>query len=270
MSIASEILTSRLDNIAEWSPELLYRAFILADICCRDAIPRLLLNTRARLQTDDNLGDYREDFSYVCRYRSSQLAASALAKVLDGPLRIAVCISGQLRGYKQAFPTWHFLGLVDHHVCYVVHTLKDVGGGLPIPPKDARVLSGSFLEAYRAAWNEFGQEAMFSRYPGLFGLWAKDGGVADKGELIAFYSTEFVTVEGDIDGYAAAYGLTQDAIMGTRLRHFPANFMAHRNVAFSTLYSGVTVNSQGISCSLAPAYGPSSESILSCDSSSYT
>jgi tetratricopeptide (TPR) repeat protein len=45
----------------------------------------------------------------------------------DRPLRIAVCISGQMRGYRHAFPTWTSLKLDEHKTSYFVHTWKDIG-----------------------------------------------------------------------------------------------------------------------------------------------
>lgn len=42
-------------------------------------------------------------------------------------LRIAVCVSGQLRGYRQAVPTWSALALGQHDVSYYVHVWKGIG-----------------------------------------------------------------------------------------------------------------------------------------------
>jgi tetratricopeptide (TPR) repeat protein len=44
-----------------------------------------------------------------------------------GRLRIALCISGQLRGYREASPSWSALGLDDHDVTRFVHTWREVG-----------------------------------------------------------------------------------------------------------------------------------------------
>jgi hypothetical protein len=361
LHIASEILESRLETIDEWSPELLFRAFVLADICCRDTIPRLLLNTPLRLQRDDKLGDYREDPSCICRNSPSELSTPVPVISLDRPLCVAVCVSGKLRGYRKAFPTWRMLGLGEHQVTYIIHTWEDVGGGYPIPPKDARVLSRTLLEPFRAARNELGQDEMFARYQAFFGLWPKERVVVEQDDLCTFYGTEFISVEDDseerfkpfsnakkmyykierchqaakslgvefslmvrirpdwafqkpgeinwhelfrhaslkktlfvdgaqrcqrgapylfphigysmgdqfaiatptaMDGYATDYTLTLDRINGTGPRHVPTNCMAHRNVAFANLYSGVTVNDLVIPVQLAPVHGPSSAAIL--------
>jgi hypothetical protein len=42
-------------------------------------------------------------------------------------LRIALCISGQLRGYEAAHPSWSRLGLDRHEVTRFVHVWQDIG-----------------------------------------------------------------------------------------------------------------------------------------------
>lgn len=42
-------------------------------------------------------------------------------------LRVAICVSGQLRGFQQAVPTWQNLRLEDHDVSVYVHVWKAIG-----------------------------------------------------------------------------------------------------------------------------------------------
>ena len=53
--------------------------------------------------------------------------APAIIAERSRPLRVALCVSGQLRGYKEAFPSWPSLGLDDHQVTTFVHTWQSVG-----------------------------------------------------------------------------------------------------------------------------------------------
>jgi len=46
---------------------------------------------------------------------------------INKKLKIAVCISGQLRGYKKAFATWNKFGLNNHDVDTYVCVWKDIG-----------------------------------------------------------------------------------------------------------------------------------------------
>jgi hypothetical protein len=74
-------------------------------------------------------------------------------------LRIAVCISGQLRGFRQAYPTWTRLGL-DHHDCFfAVHAWKKIGRNMPIKSDTAqRCFSGQFLRAYKDVVSRMGYD----------------------------------------------------------------------------------------------------------------
>jgi len=138
--------------------------------------------------------------------------------------RVALCISGQLRGYRRAYPTWceGLLRDVDHEI--VVHSWEKIGRSGAEPFRAYLPFAGrAFSEAYRAQAHRAGMPEMQARYPALFAA-LKQGGVVTKDELSAFYGTNHVVLEDDagpeFDGWsnsrkmhyklAAAAGLLDD------------------------------------------------------------
>lgn len=352
LQISAKILEEEVKNINQWDPDFLIDILIFSDVCCRHVKPLIITNMKFRLHTNFNSSDYREDFVRI----SSNKLSSKNQLTFDRPLRIAVCISGQLRGYKKAFSTWDSLGLTGHSVTYIVHTWKNIGGDPPIPPKDVRVLSGNFLRSFHAACIKLGQDEMLARYPHFFALWSSDKLEASSMELTKLYGTNHVYIDdsenhffndfsnaqkmyykiykcheaamsigidfdlmirirpdwkfhnpckinwkdvylqaslenklfvehyppylfphigyciGDqfsistppiMTGYASTYEKTLDRIKGVGPRTFPSNFLAHRNLAYSCLFSGINVQPIPMPVQFSPIDSPSSLDILS-------
>jgi hypothetical protein len=111
--------------------------------------------------------------------------------------RIAVCISGQLRGYRQAYPSWRagLLRGIEHEV--VVHSWEKIGRSGAEPVRAYLPFAGpAFCAAYRAEAHRAGMAVMQARYPALFaGL--QQGGVVTTDALSAFYGTDHVVLEDD-------------------------------------------------------------------------
>lgn len=66
-------------------------------------------------------------------------------------------------------------------------------------------------------------------------------------------------------GYASAYAMTkryQNTNDDFNLNKFPQDFIAHRNVACSTFYSGAAVEAVGLPCRFVPAFKPSREMMI--------
>lgn len=137
---------------------------------------------------------------------STCIAAGAVASNVPTPalkgfrsrLRIAVCVSGQLRGYDKARRTWDRIGLRDHDCHYFVHTWRNIGRKFPIPQHAQRVLSGNFLDVYRNAFMHLGEEEMRRLYPSLFLLFIDSSNVSIK-DVTNAYMTDSVVVEDDND-----------------------------------------------------------------------
>ncbi|MCW2350738.1 hypothetical protein [Sphingobium sp. B12D2B] len=113
--------------------------------------------------------------------------------------RIAVCVSGQLRGYRAAFPTWQASLLRDADCQFFIHSWSKIGRSGAEPFRAYLPFAGeAFCEAWRLHAGRIGMPGMAERYPALFAALA-DGGVVSKAELEAFYSTEHVVLEDDSD-----------------------------------------------------------------------
>lgn len=88
------------------------------------------------------------------------------------PLRIAICVSGQMRAYKEAFETWQYLNLEKHNVDFYIDTWSEVGFRFPDPisGNGAYRIFGhnSFILAYMKAGALYGASSMYKKYPVFF------------------------------------------------------------------------------------------------------
>lgn len=112
-------------------------------------------------------------------------------------LRIAICISGQLRGYKKAYKS--LLGALDfdrHDVTVFVHTWKDIGGKLPTAPHADRLFTGEFLTVFKRCFQGRETGEIKNAYPEFVALF-EDRGHAQFNELCDFYNTSHVCIEDD-------------------------------------------------------------------------
>ena len=112
--------------------------------------------------------------------------------------RVALCISGQLRGYRKAWPTWAPL-LAGADVITFVHTWKKVGRGTAEPFRYNLPFEGdAFGEQYRKIGTQLGLSEMHRRYPSLFERLMLSGEVTAN-ELSDFYHTPHVKVNDESD-----------------------------------------------------------------------
>ncbi len=90
----------------------------------------------------------------------------------DKHLKIALCVSGQLRGYEEAFRSWSNLRLDGHEVDTFVHVWRDIGVRVPhhgAPETIRRAFaSPAFCEAYRKYGHIHGLQKIRAHYPALF------------------------------------------------------------------------------------------------------
>jgi tetratricopeptide (TPR) repeat protein len=107
-------------------------------------------------------------------------------------LKIAVCVSGQLRGYERAFPTWSRMGLQRHDTRYFINTWRDIGRNW--------YRFWSFTQRRELLWETLRRTDSFiqlgMRYPTMTAACAGSS-VRDAEQLRAFYGTEFLCVEDD-------------------------------------------------------------------------
>lgn len=87
-------------------------------------------------------------------------------------LRIALCVSGQLRGFKDAFATWSNFGLHDHDIDTYVHTWKNVGVRFPDPKwrphVERRFQDQNFITKYIKLCDNHGIDEIKRLYPSIF------------------------------------------------------------------------------------------------------
>lgn len=110
-------------------------------------------------------------------------------------LDIAICISGQLRGFEQVFPSiMNAFDFHNHNTQLFVHTWKNIGRRFPYPDHAVRTFSGKFLSAYLVVFN--GREHLQRCYPNLYTLITSSSSVTEE-QLKNFYKTQHIALEDD-------------------------------------------------------------------------
>jgi len=119
---------------------------------------------------------------------------------LDRKPRVGVCISGQLRGYRQAYPSVKKLLLAGTEPVIFVDTWKKIGRKTPTPAQAWRMFGGEFLNVYQSVANNIGYPAMQARYPALTTL--DDDSSVSVDRLVEFFgcNLEDVRIEDDEAG----------------------------------------------------------------------
>jgi tetratricopeptide (TPR) repeat protein len=107
-------------------------------------------------------------------------------------LRIAVCVSGQMRGFEKAFPSWERMGFREHDTRYFIHTWKDIGRNW--------FRFWRFTQRRELLWETLQREdsivLLASRYPTMTAA-CVGRSTCDEAQLRAFYGTDHVVVEDD-------------------------------------------------------------------------
>lgn len=194
--IVHGIVQDAARNLDVYGFAQIYKLIFLANVCCRELIPTLIEHARKALDQNKVHDGFRDDLAFIVQ--KYERPKNSQQKKGEGRLKIAICVSGQLRGWKHAFRSWQQIGIVGHDVTYVVHTWKDTGGGPPFPPKDERVLPADFQNEFRKIWNRLGQEEMLSRYSNFFSLWPQKGAEIEVDDLKCVYGTEHVYIDDDL------------------------------------------------------------------------
>ena len=118
--------------------------------------------------------------------------------------KVAICISGQLRGYSRAFPSWKGTLLRDVDYDLFVHSWTAIGRSGAEPFRYVLPFEGKrFVERYREVCLQIGFDEFRLRYPKLFQTLAETGRVTER-QLSEFYGTQFVRLE---DDFAAPYSM---------------------------------------------------------------
>jgi tetratricopeptide (TPR) repeat protein len=114
-------------------------------------------------------------------------------------LKVALCISGQLRGYREGYESLKKVFIDPLQPDIYVHTWQDVGCKEPYASAHAdRVFSGHFLAAYRKLFliKNYSYPQIKRLLPSVFSLLQNNTSI-DKAQLQAFYKAERVEIEDD-------------------------------------------------------------------------
>lgn len=136
-------------------------------------------------------------------YQAVQLAKSLVAARLPAlhirkrRLRVAICVSGQLRGYELALASWRRTLLSGTDPVFFLHSWKAIGRSTAEPFRSVLPFAGTcFPEAYRMQVGLIGYDAAQARYPTLFSC-LKGEALAEASTLAALYGSEHVVLENE-------------------------------------------------------------------------
>lgn len=137
-------------------------------------------------------------------------------------LKVAICVSGQLRGYKAAFESWkaHLLPNIDATLFF--HVWEDVGRKEPTPEHLERVYSGSFLDAVRSVSVDMGWQRFIAEYRPLVKF--SEGDKVSRDHLAEFYGCPKKNVVVEDDSWEQFRGFVNVRKMFYKIRS--ANNMA--------------------------------------------
>jgi len=137
-----------------------------------------------------------EAVSQIIEARVTRLAASHAPAVHRPRLRVALCISGQLRGWRTALKSWAPFFQGGHEVEIFVHTWQDVGRKLPHYPHYHRSFTGCFLQELNRATSLSDASLLPRAYPALTG-WFAQGETIERDMLQDAYRTTNIVIEDD-------------------------------------------------------------------------
>jgi len=112
-------------------------------------------------------------------------------------IKVAICVSGQLRGYAKAFPTWKDTLLQNVDYDLFVHSWSRVGRSGIGPSRHVFPFEGEqFSKTYRELCLQIGLEEFKSRYPALITALADTDRMKEE-ELSEFYGTPHIRLDDD-------------------------------------------------------------------------
>lgn len=144
------------------------------------------------------------------RHRSRrQLRArtAGLPGTVPAKLTIALCIGGQLRGYRGTLESAaKILGLEKHKVFVFVHTWDTIGRKFPVPFHASRTFSGEFCKTYVELFIRKKNLATYleQHYPNFYAL-LLNGNTASLPELQQQFRTDAVVIDREAQPPFAAW-----------------------------------------------------------------
>lgn len=134
------------------------------------------------------------------RYSKYKISHSKSINIGVQHPKIAVCISGQLRGFRYALPTWFDAGIDprNSNITFFVHAWRKLGAKKPYYVTSLRSFPDEFGKAFYSVGQVLGQNALEERYPNLFAAFAVNETVSVE-EVQDLYKTNHVVLEDDAD-----------------------------------------------------------------------
>jgi len=152
----------------------------------------------------DALSGWKRTWSMASINGRAPFATAGQVVDRNKKLKIAVCVSGQLRGFKEAKATWALLGLDVHEADYYVHTWKNVGVRFPDPGwrghVERRFSDEKFIDTYIKMCTQYGVATITEMYPSIFSTRFGDFNVTDESVKQAYGEDCVVVIEDDQEG----------------------------------------------------------------------
>ncbi|HDM8083997.1 TPA: tetratricopeptide repeat protein [Yersinia enterocolitica] len=189
------IVQGILKNIEchNFNNEGIFNFILISDVCKSITKYRVLSEIyNSQITIDDS--KYGEALSFIKNGISGTPVSINAEKKR---LRIAVCVSGQMRGWRRSFSSWDKIGLNNHDVTYFVHTWKAEGGSSPVPPNNTRHLPTNLIGAFSDAWNILGEGKMRQRYKNFFSLWGSSSGEINARDIADVYASAECHIDDD-------------------------------------------------------------------------
>lgn len=185
--------------------------FNIAALCYVISPDELFDRYMVQLSSDTGDANSTQDLSEACGALDAIASRFAARREVDNAnmprkkkLRIALCVSGQMRGYEEAHKTWASLGLDKHDTDVYVHTWRAIGRRYPnvdVVGAVERVFEDSkFVEEFLHTGRRQGIEYLEEQYPQLFKKITADSHV-DVADLKKLYGKEATIVVEDEASY---------------------------------------------------------------------
>lgn len=181
---------------AEPSAERLLLALMISSVFCPETLDSLLAAIRRALpaQTSPTAPEAALERAVQAHGR---LTAKRPVRP-EPPLKIAVCISGQMRGINHLSTSWRHFGFHEHDTKFFVHTWKRLGSRPPGGGHAFRLFEPRFAAAFIEAESRLGLTGLRDRYPALMESLQIQGEV-DEVELRGSFQATDVCVEDESD-----------------------------------------------------------------------
>jgi hypothetical protein len=136
----------------------------------------------------DNLSDVLIKRAYLNIFKENDFK-----KLKEKKLKIAVCVSGQLRGYRKAFETWNKFDFNKHDTDYFCCVWNKLGRKKIVKQHIHRVFDKHFSQAFLKELTSKNEEEMHKLFTNLY-TYFENTDIINEMEIKEFYSAKKVKV----------------------------------------------------------------------------